>query len=1081
MTEKQNAAALTVYKASAGSGKTFTLATEYIKLLIANPQCFREILAVTFTNKATEEMKRRIMSQLYGIWRGLDDSRSYMNKVCADLGVSPRFASERAGVALHLLLHRYSYFRIQTIDAFFQSVLRNLARELDLTASLRLELNDDQVEAVAVDKMIEQLDAKSPVLQWIMRYIYNNISDDKSWNVIGQIKKFGETIFRDYYKAASKEITQKMGEQGFFERFTQRLRQEKAEATERMTEIAETFFDTIDGEGLTVDDFCRGKSGVAGFFLKIRDGRFDEKIVGNTVANALGDASAWVRKTHPDRQRIMALADEQLIPMLRYAVDERPRQYMRVKSAELATKHLDQLRLLGAIESKVRELNADANRFLLSDTQGMLHSLISDSDTPFIYEKIGSRLSHVMIDEFQDTSTVQWQNFKVLLQECMSHAEAGNLIVGDVKQSIYRWRSGDWRLLNGIESQFPHPGSLLSLKTLGHNYRSRRNIVTFNNLFFARAADEEKKAIDELDTTCGAQIGKAYGDVEQKVPDGRADEGLVEVTVLPAGDDNETETLVRTTATIKRLLNKGVSQNNIAILVRNKRYIPIIANYVVDALGGRVQMVSNEAFRLDASVAVNIIVLALRLLLHRDNSITLATLAKTYQKHVLHSDDGDGTLLLNERDYIKLLPREYSENMDTLVRQPLYELAERLFAIFSLESVPRQSAFVCAFYDYMGQFTDDNFSDIELFLEEWDKKLHAKTICGEDMDGIRIMTIHKSKGLEFDNVIVPFCDWQLEKNYVLWCKADAEPYNELPLIPVDFSRPQMTGTVFEKSYIEEHTQNVVDNLNLLYVAFTRASHNLFVVGALKKKNNNDYRAALLSTVLPTIAAALPTAQLTGQESEEEALEFCFGSLYVPQANSVKPPTANVFLKPSTLLPMTMATYATTATFRQSNKSRDFISGEDEPMQATYIKVGSLLHNVFSTIRTTADIESSLRQLEQEGVIYEDGLTADNVAAMLRKRLADPRVADWFSGRWQLFNECTILSVDETTGLVRERRPDRVMTDGERMIVVDFKFGRERDEYVSQVKEYMALLRSMGYANVTGYLWFVYKNKIVEIA
>ena len=191
---------LTVYKASAGSGKTFALAVQYIKLVVQNPQAYRNILAVTFTNKATEEMKTRILSQLYGIWQQLPDSESYQREVCRALDASPQFVSQRAGMALSLLLHNYNHFRVMTIDTFFQSVLRNLARELDLTANLRVGLNDGQVEEMAVDEMISDLKTTDVLLQWIMKYIMENISDDRSWNVIGQIKQFGKTIFRDYYK-----------------------------------------------------------------------------------------------------------------------------------------------------------------------------------------------------------------------------------------------------------------------------------------------------------------------------------------------------------------------------------------------------------------------------------------------------------------------------------------------------------------------------------------------------------------------------------------------------------------------------------------------------------------------------------------------------------------------------------------------------------------------------------------------------------------------------------------------------------------------------------------------------------------
>ena len=265
---------LTVYKASAGSGKTFTLATEYIRL--------------TFTNKATEEMKMRILSQLYGIWKQLPESDNYLRRIAEQTGFEPKVICERAGIGLTNLLNNYNYFRVETIDTFFQSVLRNMARELDLTNNLRIGLNDNQVEEMAVDQLIADLSTTDMVLQWILKYIMDNISDDKSWNIISQIKRFGRTIFKDEYKRVSRQLEQKMNEKGFFEQYTTQLREIRQAAQERMKEIGESFFDTLEGEGLTTDDLANKGRGIASFFNKLRNGIFDASIENATVANHLG-------------------------------------------------------------------------------------------------------------------------------------------------------------------------------------------------------------------------------------------------------------------------------------------------------------------------------------------------------------------------------------------------------------------------------------------------------------------------------------------------------------------------------------------------------------------------------------------------------------------------------------------------------------------------------------------------------------------------------------------------------------------------------------------------------------------------
>lgn len=1064
---------LTVYKASAGSGKTFTLATEYIKLLVKNPTSYRNILAVTFTNKATEEMKMRILSQLYGIWKQLPDSQNYTRRIMDDTGFEPQLISQRAGEALHLLLHNYNYFRVETIDSFFQSVLRNLARELDLTANLRIGLNDTQVEEQAVDQLIDSLTHTDVMLQWLLSYIMEKISDDRSWNIIGQVKQFGKTIFRDYYKEHSATLKQKIEEKGFIEGYTQQLRQIRADAQEHMKEIAESFFDTLDAEGLTVDDLPYGKSGVAGLFLKLRKGLMDESIVGKRALDCMGDPSKWYAKKHPQAETIHAVAEESLIQILKYAIEERPQQYRLYQSADLTLRHLSQLRLLGSIERKVRELNEEANRFLLSDTQQLLHALISDSDSPFIFEKIGTQLEHVMIDEFQDTSTIQWKNFKVLLQECMSHQETENLIVGDVKQSIYRWRSGDWRLLNAIDREFPHAEEMVDIKPLETNYRSERNIVAFNNAFFTEAARQEYERLQEENPTGAQQLQHAYNDVAQQVPAEREAKGMVSIKLLPAKDYQE-QTMNELINTIQQLREQGAQLSDIAILVRTNKYIPFIADYFA-VHQPDVRIVSDEAFRLDASVSVCLLVQALHLLTHPDDLLAKATVAKLYHRSVLGDVTAEQELLIKDRPLDELLPDEFTQHTQELLQMPLYELVERLYAIFQLQRLDEQSAYMCAFYDQLNKFTQDNSTDINAFVREWDETISSKTIQSDVTNGVRILSIHKSKGLEFDHVLIPFCDWRLEMPDILWCEPHTAPFDALPIAPIDYSEKQMRGSIYESDYQDEHLQNTVDNLNLLYVAFTRAVRSLFVVGQRGSKSN---RSALLEAVLPNIHQ-LEGAVLNGMDDDEAPIDFSYGTLEALEQPRHSGHSANVFLQPVTPEYITMESFTVKTEFRQSNRSREFIEGDDEEAPLSYIKLGSVLHEVFSTIRTTADIPRALSQMQTDGILYNDEVTREKLTGIIQRRLEDKRVNEWFSDRWQLFNECTILRLDEQ-GKVVERRPDRVITDGTSTHVIDFKFGRPQAEHHQQVSEYMQLLRQMQMPAVRGWLWYVYSNQIEEV-
>ena len=1068
---------LIVYKASAGSGKTFTLATEYIKLLVVNPLNYRSILAVTFTNKATEEMKMRILSQLYGIWKELPDSENYTQKVQEETGLPIHTIRERAGEALHLLLHNYNSFRVQTIDAFFQSVLRNLARELDLTANLRVGLSGDQVEEMAVDQLVDNLKHTDVILQWLLRYIMDNLSNDKSWSnnddkktgFIREIKNFGKTIFRDYYKEHRKELNEKMAEEGFFDDYTKTLRQIRDDAKERMLTIASTYFDTLEQEGFAVTDIKNGTRGVSGFFLKIKNGQFDDSIINVTAIKATEASENWYKKDHPRTEELHYLADQTLIPMLQYAMEEREKQWKLYQSAQLTLSHLNNLRLLSSIEQKVKDINDEANIFLLGNTQHLLHSLIQDSDAPFVFEKIGAQLRHVMIDEFQDTSTVQWQNFKVLMQECMSHVGSENLIVGDVKQSVYRWRSGDWRLLNSIEQQFPT--EMMEVKPLKTNYRSERNIILFNNAFFSVATMLEHDSIGELNAVGAEQLRNAYADVSQEIPCQRDSKGYVDIQLLPAADYRE-RTLELLKDTIGSLLEQGISQNDIAILVRTNDIITLIANYFSEQLP-EVSIVSDEAFRLDASVSVQLLVHALHLLTHPTDSLTKANIIKSYHQDVLGDNLSDAELLIMSVQADDLLPEAYIAHFEELLMLPLYELVEQLYIIFNLHYLKDQSAYLCAFYDCLMEFTKDNSTDIDAFIEIWEQELHKKTIQSDELNGIRILTIHKSKGLEYDHVLLPFCDWQLERQDTIWCEPKEEPFSQLPVAPIDYGEKKMKGTIYESDYLNEHLQLTVDNLNLLYVAFTRACKNLFVIG---KRKAGKTRSALIERVLPELT--LEGSVLNGVEDEEADISFSYGTLYTDNYDK-RQTSDNVFLQSSEQVPVEIAVFGSKTEFRQSNKSREFVETDDETSQRSYIKIGSVLHHVFSTIHTIEDVPGALQQLEQEGILYDEDITAAKLSALLTKRFEDPRVKDWFSGKWKLYNECSILYTNES-GQVCERRPDRVMYDGNRMVVVDFKFGHSRPEYQEQVREYMRLLKQMGHHQVEGYLWYVYSNKIESV-
>ena len=434
---------LLVYKASAGSGKTFTLAVEYIKLLILNPRAYRQILAVTFTNKATAEMKERILSQLYGIWTEDPDSDAYLKRIIEETGKQTDEIRKSAGIALSYMLHDYSRFRVETIDSFFQSVMRNLARELELSPNLNIELNNSEVLSDAVDSMIEKLAPTSPVLAWLLNYIDERIADDKRWNVSEEVKSFGRNIFDEGYIEKGEGLRQKLIENPeIIKNYRRELKEMETEALEQMKGFYDQFEGELDGHALTADDLKNGSRGIGSYFRKLNNGILGDDIRNTTVEKCLSDEKNWAAKTSPRYEDILRLAADSLMPLLNEAEKFRSRNNKIVNSCRLSMQHLNKVQLLANIDEEVRQLNRENNRFLLSDTNALLHQLVKDGDSSFVFEKIGTNIRNVMIDEFQDTSRMQWGNFKLLLLEGLSQG-ADSLIVGDVKQSIYRWRNGD--------------------------------------------------------------------------------------------------------------------------------------------------------------------------------------------------------------------------------------------------------------------------------------------------------------------------------------------------------------------------------------------------------------------------------------------------------------------------------------------------------------------------------------------------------------------------------------------------------------------------------------------------------------
>lgn len=1097
---------LTVFKASAGSGKTYRLALEYIKLLIADPKNFRYILAVTFTNKATEEMKIRILSKLFALSHRLPSGDDYVKELHHSMPqLSDDDIRQRATLALDGILNAYHYFRVETIDSFFQRILRNLARELGLKANINVGLNDREVEQQAVDKLIENINNdKDPLLGWMMDFVNERLDEDKNWNIIGQIKDFGTNIYRDFYKEHHEQLETILSNPQFFKNYTGKLRAKAAQVDKDMSALADRFQTLADQYGFTDSDFPRGT--VPNYFKKLREGNYCD------VAHATIDKAGteeWtklIKKAIKDTDKGQTF--HELIAPLITQTEKLRQKAERVKySVELTLRNLNELRLLGRIAQQVDDINADNNNFPLSNTQQLIKNMIEGSDTPFIYEKIGGSLKYIMIDEFQDTSAVQWDNFKVLIDDCIAH-QPGSLIVGDVKQSIYRWRGGDWRLLQNLTHDKHSEIKEVKLDT---NFRSQPKIITFNNMFFKLAAKKTTEAaVAELNDHHAPKdiiqqaldIETAYQDVEQKYPEGKELIGMARIRLLD-DEDYDQETMNQIESTIAELLKAGVATKDIAVLVRKNKHIQAIAEYfmqhriLVDGKPADVNLVSDEAFRLDASLAVRMLIGALRYLVHPDDKLTIAFLAKAYhriggdkkeegqdfkgdkiQKEVIDDKEDanlDTRLFVGKSDIATLLPEALRTGRDELRGQPLMMLFDRLYAILGLERLNDESAYVCAFLDKVAALTHSKAVGIEDVLNAWDTDLCGKAIHSDDINGIRLMTIHKSKGLEFTNVIIPYCDWDIERNNdTLWFTTDGkpEPFNELPLVPVSLQSKKLKNSIYSDDYDREHLKNLVDNLNLLYVAFTRAKCNLYVFG--KKNPKAPYPSKIIQDVEEDMR---PECTI---EEDAKTTTITYGTFCPTPKKSDNKDTENVFLVEDKPLRVNIKSYPKKYEFKESNECKAFImpqDDEDAQTRRAYIETGNILHELLANIRDVNDIDRAINNMEFSGVLYEKPMTRESLRAMVHQLIESPVPKTWFRPGLKVMNECEILCYNEDLGTVEPKRPDRVIDDGNTVTVIDFKTGSPRAKHVGQVQNYMRLLSEIGYRNVKGYLWYLRTNTV----
>ena len=996
-----------ILKASAGSGKTYRLAQEYIRQVLGDPRpdAYRHVLAVTFTNKATDEMKRRILGQLYLL--ATDPQHSpYFDKLVPAVQQDASSLQKKARQQLSGILHDYSAFAVSTIDRFFQQTLRAFSREIGQLATYQVQLDRDALVTESVDRVLDGLtEERSALLDWLTRSVREDLERSGRFSLEGRLQEMAGSLQElppgpDPFPRESLERLRKHC-RGIVESFGKRVAAAAREA-----------LDVLSAAGVDPKDSNRG-------FLKslynYTDPKADVSRPTDSFLSKAGDPQQWFAKTKGALlQRVEGVLEG---PLERFtACFGLP--YKEYRTARILLGQIYGLGVAGQLRQALAAIQKEQNLLSIDDSNTILRDIIDGTPTPFIYEKLGVRYDHFLLDEFQDTADIQWENFRPLLHESEDKG-FDSLVVGDVKQSIYRWRGGDWNLLGSrLEREFRAP----HVEVLDGNWRTCREIVDFNNRFFPFAAAQLDALLGE-DPAAKGSLSNLYADVRQEVCLKEPAPGSVEVCFT---EDQMEEIL----STLRQQHESGAAWRQLAILVRGNAEGSSIAARLVEE---GIPVVSDDSLFVKASVTVRRLVSQLSL-------VDAPPSAREYS--------AAGFLA---REMQLELPAEYHSLTD-LAEGLLAQLREADSSSFDAE-IPYIQSFMDYLQDWVAAGGGNNLA---AFLRTW-AEADPKMASPQATDSVRVMTIHKAKGLEFPFVIVPFAEKvTLYKASSYWCspvaagtalEGEAEgPYR----VSLDGGAED---TLFAERYRAERKLQAVDNINVFYVALTRAQYGLKVIAALPPKASSGYKN--LSQIL---------YDFVGSEHSFTGESYPLGTLSAPQADGG-------------LLEATYPSYPVDSggRLRFSPEAADYF-GEDGtfgPEASGRIR-GNVLHGILARIRVPEELPEAVEAAVSCGELPVS--LKDDVLALLSSRLASAAPHGWFAPEARVVREGGILAPDG-----HEFRPDRVILhpDG-RVDIVDYKFGKPKEGYRWQVRRYVNLYRKLGYAPVHGHLWYLEEDRLEEV-
>ena len=1025
---------LSIYNASAGSGKTFTLTREYLKMLLNDQRPKDEqrlphsrILAVTFTKKATAEMKERILKELY-ILSTTPEKSEHAEEIikAASNQLTLEKLKTQALILLTGILQDYSRFSISTIDGFFQQVIRTFARELGLSATYDLSMDGEEMIQEAVDEIFKRIrenqDEDKELIKWVIDFIQNNINEDSKWNPNKTIKQFSKQLLQEKVIRRMDDLQKVFENKNFMRQYRSQL-QKICEDTERHVKIllqqATSILATEEGWNKDIgSEFQKSPE----IWLKGQQGK--------TFFNVVENPTKIINKSKTSKAQqdiLLNLYTIQLEPifqqLLHICTGSIGKDYVTAKEI---IPHLYSLGILQDVSKQIEATNRNIGRLPISEINQLLHKIIEDQDAPFIYERIGQYFHHYMIDEFQDTSALQWDNFLPLIQENESY-NRDNLIVGDVKQSIYRFRNSDWSLLKNIPNLFAKSNVVKMQK----NWRTAPVIIAENEklmeTFSKHIANKLNKQFNQ--DTAGDDIAYIFEKDSMHQEAAKDTEGYFHMQFFE-GNNAEEQTLHNLHLQLQAIQAEGIDLKRVTLLVRFSNQAALLAKYLIEQ-GYNVQ--SSEGLQIGAHPFVQILVCLLK-------------------------QQGDALESIDEayiQEHYGLLTEEQKQEIYLAQQLPLYEQVQKLINILQLAQQQQVAPYITSFLDVIYQFCKNRVADRQSFIDYWERKGRTKTIpCSQATDSIRIMTIHSSKGLEFDIVFIPFFTWELTKtreNDIIWCEPQTTPFNQLPLVAVHPAKTLLLSH-FKNEYIQEQIAQTIDNLNLTYVAITRPKYRLYIYGQINRKTTNSVGAEVFS--------------LYKQQLNDQLI------YRIPDVDTPAPlPPLNE--NTSTTLPATYVQEPILSRLALRSRTEDDFAA-DTPLAT--VDLGILMHLWLSYINTWQDAEPTLLRLIRQGQITEQqALELRTQLRALQSLVERENHSDWFSNQYQVLTEQDILT---NSGNIQ--RPDRVMISGQHAIVIDYKFGHEQPtSHQEQIRNYMLLLRQMGYTT-EGHIIYVALNKIHTI-